>query len=150
MDTSKNRLFLATLILIGLGFLVGVYLSFTEYSAHGQSVVALKKARSESGRLLGGSSVADVAEPVALKQGNVDSAQKDLEDLKAHIAKLRETVSGKPEAHIEGNPKTSNTLNAMSASCPRPPSSPTSASVATSTTPAARRSAISRRSTSNA
>jgi len=24
MDTSKNRLFLATLILIGLGFLVGV------------------------------------------------------------------------------------------------------------------------------
>ena len=109
MDTSKNRLFLATLILIGLGFLVGVYLSFTEYSAHGQSVAELKKARDASGRLLGGSPVADVTEPVALKQGNVDSAQKDLEELKAHIAKLRETVSGKAESHIEGNPKTSNT-----------------------------------------
>ncbi len=109
MDTSKNRLFLATLILIGLGFLAGVYLSFTEYSAHGQSVAELKKARDASGRLLGGSPVADVTEPVALKQGNVDSAQKDLEDLKAHIAKLRETVSGKAESHIEGNPKTSNT-----------------------------------------
>ena len=109
MDTSKNRLFLATLILIGLGFLVGVYLSFTEYSAHGQSVAELKKARDASGRLLGGSPVADVTEPVALKQGNVDSAQKDLEELKAHIAKLRETISGKAESHIEGNPKTSNT-----------------------------------------
>jgi hypothetical protein len=109
MDTSKNRLFLATLIVIGLGFLAGVYFSFMEYSAHGQSVAELKKARDASARLLGGSPVADVAEPVALKQGNVDSAQKDLEDLKAHIAKLRETVSGKPESHIDGNPKTSNT-----------------------------------------
>jgi hypothetical protein len=69
MDKSKNRLFLASLILIGLGFLVGVYLSFTEYSAHGQSVAELKKARDASARLLGGSSVADVTEPVALKQG---------------------------------------------------------------------------------
>jgi hypothetical protein len=94
MDTSKNRLFLATLMLIGMGFLAGVYLSYTEYSAHGQSVADLKKARDLSGRLLAGSPVADVTEPVALKQGNVDSAQKDLEDLKAHIAKLRETVSG--------------------------------------------------------
>ncbi|MEN9815957.1 MAG: hypothetical protein RLZZ412_1939 [Verrucomicrobiota bacterium] len=109
MDTSKNRLFLATLMIIGMGFLAGVYLSYTEYSAHGQSVADLKKARDLSGRLLAGSAVADVTEPVALKQGNVDSAQKDLEDLKAHIAKLRETVSGKAEAHIDGNPKTSNT-----------------------------------------
>jgi hypothetical protein len=109
MDTSKNRLFLATLMLIGMGFLAGVYLSYAEYAAHGQSVADLKKARDLSGRLLAGSPVADVTEPVALKQGNVDSAQKDLEDLKAHIAKLRETISGKAEAHIEGNPKTSNT-----------------------------------------
>ena len=93
MDTSKNRLFLATLMLIGMGFVAGVYLSYTEYSAHGQSVADLKKARDLSGRLLAGSPVADVTEPVALKQGNVDSAQKDLEDLKAHIAKLRETPS---------------------------------------------------------
>ena len=109
MDTSKNRIFLATLILIGLGFLAGVYLSYVEYADHAKSVVELKKARDASGRLLGGSAVVDVTEPVALKQGNVDAAQKDLEDLKAHIVRLRETISGKPESHIEGNAKTSNT-----------------------------------------
>jgi len=109
MDTSKNRIFLATLILIGLGFLAGVYLSYAEYADHAKSVVELKKARDASGRLLGGSAVVDVTEPVALKQGNVDAAQKDLEDLKAHIVRLRETISGKPESHIEGNAKTSNT-----------------------------------------
>jgi hypothetical protein len=109
MDTSKNRIFLATLILIGLGFLAGVYLSYVEYADHAKSVVELKKARDASGRLLGGSAVVDVTEPVALKQGNVDAAQKDLEDLKAHIVRLRESISGKPESHIEGNAKTSNT-----------------------------------------
>ena len=78
MDTSKNRLFLATLLLIGMGFLAGVYLSYTEYAAHGQSVADLKKARDLSGRLLAGSPVADVTEAVALKQGNVESAPKGL------------------------------------------------------------------------
>ena len=109
MDTSKNRLFLATLLLIGAGFLAGVYFSYAEYADHAKSVLELKKARDASGRLLAGSAVADVTEPVALKQGNVDAAQKDLEDLKAHVAKLRETISGKVESHIEGNAKTSNT-----------------------------------------
>lgn len=109
MDTSKNRLFLATLIVIGLGFLAGVYFSYVSYADHTKSVLELKKARTASGTLLGGSAVVDVTELVALKQANVDSAQKDLDELKAHIAKLRETLSGKPESHIDGNPKTSNT-----------------------------------------
>lgn len=109
MDTSKNRLFLSSLVLIGLGFLAGIYFSYDAYSAHAHSVTELKKARDAAGRLLGGSPVIDVNEPVALKQGNVDNAQKDLEDLKAHIARLRETISAKPESHIDGNPKTSNT-----------------------------------------
>jgi hypothetical protein len=109
MDTSKNRLFFVTLVLIGLGFLAGAYFSYAEYSDHAKSVLELKKARDASARLLGGSAVADVAEPVALKQANVDAAQKDLDELKAHIGRLRETLSGKPESHIEGNPRTSNT-----------------------------------------
>jgi hypothetical protein len=109
MDTSKNRLFLATLILIGLGFIGGTVFAYLEYSAHAKSVVDLKKIRDASGRLLAGSAVGDVAEPMALKQANVDAAQKDLEDLKEHIAKLRASIAGPAESRIEGNPKSSNT-----------------------------------------
>ena len=109
MDTSKNRLFLATLILIGAGFIGGIVFAYLEYSAHAKSVVDLKRIRDASGRLLAGSAVGDVAEPMALKQANVDAAQKDLEDLKAHIASLRASIAGPVESRIEGNPKSSNT-----------------------------------------
>ena len=67
MDTSKNRLFLATLFLIGAGFILVLVFGYFEYAAHAKSVVELKKAREASSRLLGGSPVVDVTEPVALK-----------------------------------------------------------------------------------
>lgn len=109
MDTSKNRLFLATLFLIGAGFILVLVFGYLEYAAHAKSVVELKKAREASSRLLGGSPVVDVTEPVALKQSNVDASQKDLEELKTHIAGLRTSISGPAESRIEGNPKTTNT-----------------------------------------
>lgn len=109
MDTSKNRLFLASLFLIGAGFILVLVFGYLEYAAHAKSVVELKKAREASSRLLGGSPVVDVTEPVALKQSNVDASQKDLEELKTHIAGLRASISGPAESRIEGNPKTTNT-----------------------------------------
>jgi hypothetical protein len=109
MDTSKNRLFLATLGLLGVALLAGVYFAWNGYSEHTKSTIALKKARDEVSKLLAGSPLRADGPAMALKVTNVEAAKKDLEELKAHIALLRASIAGPEGAQINGDPKSTNT-----------------------------------------
>lgn len=101
MANRPHLPFQAALGALGIVLAAGVFLVVKAYQAHDKADADLRRVTSAVNALVGGATLPDGGDLVALNEANVAAATADLAALQARQEALRNAIAGSPEHHID-------------------------------------------------